>query len=91
IAFWYRNSYSFGDNMDKFYIQLRTGLGIKLFSYKGLHSSTTQRYQVSVAGHEGTEYFTITKKSQGWMFERPEVIPNWIREVEKQVLFKKDD
>jgi len=76
--------------MDKFYIQLRTGLGIKLFSYNGLHSLTTQRYQVSVLGQDSLEYFIITKKSGGWVFEKPELISKWIKEVEKEVLLTKD-
>ena len=65
--------------MDKFYIQVSTGQGVKLFSYKGLHSATTQRYQVSVSGQAGVEYFTIMQNGKGWVFERPELVPNWIK------------
>lgn len=76
--------------MDRFYIQMSTGLGVKMFSYKGLHSSTTQRYQVSVLGLGGIEYFTIIQNGKGWVFERPELVPNWIKEVEKNVLLTKN-
>jgi hypothetical protein len=75
--------------MDRFYKQIKTAIGIRMFTYKGVHSAHTDRYQVSVLNQAALEYFTIIKTNDCWIFEHPAFVPVWVQEVEEEVLLKK--
>ena len=72
--------------MFSFEIKIKTSIGSRTFIFKRVYSANGDRYYVSVFGRITNNYFSLIRDGDGWVFSRPEFVPDWIAEVQFELM-----
>ena len=66
--------------------KIKTSIGNRTFLFKKVYRIDGYRYNVSVFGHVTNNYFSLIKDGHGWVFNRPNLVSDWIAEVHFELI-----
>ncbi|HEX2608653.1 MAG TPA: hypothetical protein VHK91_14800 [Flavisolibacter sp.] len=72
--------------MYKFTVPVQTSIGRRIFLFRKIFSLNGTIYQVTAFGRVSNNYFSIEFREGAWNFRNPELIVDWIKEVEQEII-----